>query len=321
MRIDQFFEENPRFQETTRENYARHLRNLEAWADTMQIEIAQLSCEKFQAFLKSKPWGNSMQRGSLYALRSYFSWNGCKDHPIVIADKLLPKLEATNKRFLSIDDFNKLLAACDTSQGGLALRNQAILHVLFDSMVRASELCDIQLDDCKTIKIEDENGEHLLDANGNPTERLTGIFRVRTKAKANSGERHYEWKEINPNGSLNALNAWLEVRKKYALPNDPYLFVGQVQTDMETGEYKAGGTKLTRHGLQATLNRPGKRAGVKVSAHDFRRGSATHEHRNGRDLFEIMDTGGWSSMQVLRGYIEETSAEERQARRFSKEAA
>jgi integrase len=176
-------------------------------------------------------------------------------------------------------------------------RNRAMLRLLWDSLVRASELCDIRLENCRR----------------NSYDELTGIFTVRTKAKSKKGERHPETKPINPNGSLGALNEWLSVRDKFALPDDPYLFVSQVQTNMETGEYKCGGTGMTRHGLQAILNRLGKQAGVKVSAHDFRRGGATYMHHVLRiDLFKIQQIGGWDSLDVLRGYIEEYEIEQLQ---------
>ena len=147
MKIDQFLVDKRRIQGTTQENYERHLRNLEAWAATEQIAIGQLTSTQFIAFLASKPWGNSMQRGSYYALRSYLRWRGHDDHALLEAEKLLPRLKPTNKRFLTHDNLMRLLAACDKCQGHMPIRNRAILLVLFDSWVRASELCDIRLND------------------------------------------------------------------------------------------------------------------------------------------------------------------------------
>ena len=300
MEIGLFLSDKQHIQPTTIENYGRHLRNLETWLDAEGIELEQFACEQFKNYLASKPWGNSMQRGSLYALRSYLKWADLPDHPIRRAEKLLPKLKPTNKRFLSHDQYQLLLGACDKGQGDMPIRNKAILHVLFDSWVRASELIDIRMDD--------------LDRDS--TGALTGLFQVRTKAKSNSGERHYEDKAISPNGSLTAINDWLKVRDKYALPDDPYLFVGQIQTNMETGEYKSGGTGLTRAGLQALCNRLGDIAGVKVSAHDCRRGGATYAYdEQGLDVFDIQDGLGDESLEVARGYIERKKAKQLQAKR------
>lgn len=197
----------------------------------------------------------------------------------------------------------------------MRIRNMAIIAVLFDSWVRVSELIDIRLDDLERI-----DG------------KLSGIFQVRTKAKSNSGIRHFEDKEISPNGSLGMLTAWLEERDNYALANDPYLFVSQVQTNRDTGEYISGGTKMTRHTVQAMLNRLGvaiwkeenpeeaealkkqysngelnwkdyqKAQYVrrfKVSPHDMRRGGATYgyEHQ-GLDLFDIQEGLGDESLDV-----------------------
>ena len=303
MKRSEFLNGKRHIQPTTVENYGRHLSNLEQWLDAERIAVEALTCDRFLAYLQTKPWRNSMQRGSLYALRSYLRWAGLEDHPIITTRKLLPKEKPTGRRFLSKDDLQRLLAACDRSQGAMRLRNKAMLHVLFDSWVRASELIDIRMDDMERV-----DG------------KLTGVFRVRTKAKPNAGVKHYEDKAISPNGTLDALNAWLKARDKYALPDDPYLFVGQVQTDMETGEYKSGGTKLTRHGVQAILNRLGKIAGVKVSAHDFRRGGATHgyEHQ-GLDVFDIQDALGDESLEVARGYVERKRASQLQAKRWGGE--
>jgi integrase len=54
-------------------------------------------------------------------------------------------------------------------------------------------------------------------------------------------------------------------------------------------------------------------AGVKVSAHDLRRGGATYVHHVlGIDLFKIQQIGGWDSLDVLRGYIQEYEVEQLQ---------
>lgn len=185
MKIGQFLSEKRHIQPTTVENYRRHLRNLARWMFVIDVSVEELTCDQFLDYLKTKPWGNSMQRGSLNTLKSYLDWAKLKNHKIVTTRKLIPKEKPTDLRFLRKEDLNKLLAACERCQGAMRIRNKAILLVLFDSWVRVSELIDIRLNDLERI-----DG------------KLNGIFRVRTKAKSNSGVRHYEDKDISPNGSL-----------------------------------------------------------------------------------------------------------------------
>lgn len=91
MKTDQFLKESRSFQETTKENYGGHLSNIQEWLQSNSIEIEQLTCEKFLDYLETKPWGNSMKRGSLNVLKSYLHWANLESHELITTRKLIPK--------------------------------------------------------------------------------------------------------------------------------------------------------------------------------------------------------------------------------------
>ena len=55
-------------------------------------------------------------------------------------------------------------------------------------------------------------------------------------------------------------------------------------------------------GLRTMLNRLGSRLGIKLNAHDFRRGFATTLRKRGVGELDIQQLGRWESLEMVRRY-------------------
>lgn len=64
-----------------------------------------------------------------------------------------------------------------------------------------------------------------------------------------------------------------------------------------------GGGRLTGSGLRGTLKRLGKRAGVEVTVHAFRRGFAALSLRAGMSPLHLQGLLGHSSLEMVRHYV------------------
>ncbi|NIM92273.1 MAG: tyrosine-type recombinase/integrase [Anaerolineales bacterium] len=129
---------------------------------------------------------------------------------------------------MTLEKVNILLANClDTGAG---LQMQTIIYILWDTWIRASEVCNLKL-------------EHI-----NLEERQ---FSVLTKGS------NWEIKSFTQ-PTVEKLNKWIHELNKTAGKDCRTLFCNTVT-----------GKPLTRDGLRGNFNRLGKRSGIKVSPHDF----------------------------------------------------
>ena len=166
-------------------------------------------------------------------------FGGASDHRQPRRDTEDAHLSARPQRTIIETELNKMLDICDSKQGPKGKRDAAIISLLFDSGIRAAELCRLK------VKDVDINGkEFQVQIKGGAV--LPGWFGEQTK------ERLFEW---------------LAVRDALALPGVETLFVG-------VGGIKPG-TPMVPDGLRRVLVVLGERAGIeRVSIHAFRRGFA-----------------------------------------------
>lgn len=140
---------------------------------------------------------------------------------------------------------------------------RAMLWVLWCSWIRVSELGRMRLE--------------YLDL-----ERRQ--FDVLTKGGA------WETKRLSE-AAIEALRPWLRLRKRLADPDCPTVFCSTVT-----------GQPFTRDGLRGNFYRLGDRAGVRFSAHDFRRGGPSHAAERGMPDRLGMLQGGWRDHEQYRHY-------------------
>ena len=145
----------------------------------------------------------------------------------------------------------------------LAIRDHAMLEVLYGCGVRIAELCSVDIDD--------------VDA-GNRTIRVMG---------KGSKER------MVPYGvpAQQALDAWQRVRSELAAPGEHALFVGQ------------RGGRIDARVARSVVTRMSDAAGVPVIApHALRHSAATHVLEGGADLRSVQELLGHANLATTQRY-------------------
>lgn len=176
-----------------------------------------------------------------------------------------PKTIKTLPQVLSVDEVVKLLEAIQ-GDDPLALRNQALLELIYGSGLRVSELLDLKIQDI-----------HLTAGH------------VRVIGKGNK-EREVPLGEL----SVIALRQYLtKARNKLTINSTvDYLFVNQY------------GQRLSRQGFFKLLKKLAQNAGInkEVSPHTLRHSFATHLLEAGVDLRTLQSLLGHEDIQTTQIY-------------------
>ena len=144
-----------------------------------------------------------------------------------------------------------------------AIRDAAILEILYGTAIRVSELCGLDVDDV------DE---------GNRTLRVVG-----------KGDKE----RVVPYGvpAQNALDAWLRVRADVALPSVHALFVGE------------RGFRIDSRVVRSVVKKATDAAGVPaVAPHAMRHSAATHVLEGGADLRSVQELLGHANLATTQRY-------------------
>ncbi|NOY39991.1 MAG: site-specific tyrosine recombinase XerD [Nitrospirae bacterium] len=168
---------------------------------------------------------------------------------------------------ISVDDVRRLLEVIEG--GELALRDLAMLELMYASGLRVSELV--------TLRVEDVNLE-------------AGFVRVIGKG---SRERVVPVSE----GTIDNIRKYIKQLRMSLLKGkeSPYLFIS------------LRGTSLTRQRFWQTIKGYGRRAGLNVSPHVIRHSFATHLLEGGADLRSIQKMLGHSDISTTQIYTKVTS--------------
>lgn len=213
-------------------------------------------------------------------VRSFLGW--CWEERIIAEDLRqslkLPPVKAGPQRTLDYDEIQKLLAACDETPKGI--RDRAIINLLLDTGLRASEMCAVKVKDVTFgVKFITPEGEVVVN-------------KVEAVCKGSAPGVGYFAEEAEK-----AVRDWLAVREIVNLTRLPELF------------FALGGNTpfepLTRDGLRAMLRKLGESVGVAgVTTHAFRRSMACFCEEAGASSREVMEYGRWSSLEIVRRYTQ-----------------
>ncbi|MBN1889096.1 MAG: tyrosine-type recombinase/integrase [Thermoflexales bacterium] len=231
-----------------------------------QIRLSPKSIKNIRTDLAAF-WAWALEEG-------YVSENIVK--PIKLARVNDPVIETFTK-----EEIEALLKACKNphwesnqyaSSQYTTERDRAIVFVLVDAGIRASELVQMTVDDLNlntnSIKVKGKGGK----------ERIVQIGRRTAKAL---------WRSLAP-------------RLQQAKPDDPIFVV----------DWPADPRPFTRRHLTTTLKRVGERAGVKVVyAHKFRHTFAITYLRNGGDLLTLQRLMGHATLEMTRRYAHVADAD------------
>jgi len=172
---------------------------------------------------------------------------------------------ATKGRALELNELNQLLDFCMTQEGVIAMRDAAVIALVYGAGLRRHEAAGLMLSD-----LDRENGLINVLGKGNK-ERVNALHpRILDIIGAWLDERGFE------QGPL-----FQRARKGNRLINEPVS--GQTVYDIIIRRYKEAGLK-------------------RLTPHDLRRTFATKLLENGEDLFVVQDLMGHASVETTKNY-------------------
>ncbi|MFC7328397.1 site-specific tyrosine recombinase XerD [Marinactinospora rubrisoli] len=188
---------------------------------------------------------------------------------------------------ISLRQVETLLAAVDTGDDPRALRDRALLELLYGTGARISEAVGLDVDDAERLTVG-SGAEEPADTPAGPDAR-GGVAVVRFRGKGGK-------ERLVPIGRFarRALDAYL-VRARPALAahgrGTPALFLN------------ARGGRLTRQGAWAVLRAAAERVGLTdVSPHTLRHSFATHLLDGGADVRVVQELLGHASVTTTQVY-------------------
>ncbi len=264
------FEKN--FSEHTISAYRLDLKQLVSWMEKQEKNFSNVVYHDLSDFLAHKSkndYAFSSIARTLFCLRSFFDWfqseGKRKDNPSELLES--PKLWANLPELLSPEEIDLLIRTVN-GQKKMAIRNRAILELLYGCGLRVSELVGLRLEN---VNLQ----EGFLRCLGK--RRKERLIPLGKKAKE-------------------ALTLWLkEARPEFAAaPRLEQVFIGQK------------GTPLTRQHVWLEIKRWARLAGIskKVYPHIFRHSFATHLLAGGADLRVVQDLLGHSDIVTTQRYTQ-----------------
>lgn len=291
-----------------RDNVATCLRILEerGVVDLREITVADL---RGWMAVEARGHARSTMARKVVAIRSFFAW--AYAHKVIGSDPsatlMTPKVGVTLPTVLTQAQAARLMDSADTRAAGarreaqasatsggtpstsadrtvrraaVALRDAAMLEMLYATGIRVGELAGMDVDDVdfstRTVKVTGKGDKQRVVPFGAPAQR--------------------------------ALEAWIrEGRPVMALTGDTRaMFVG------------ARGQRVDRRIVRDVVHRQAREAGVpEISPHALRHSAATHMLNGGADLREVQEMLGHASLSTTQRYthvsIEQLKSRYRQA--------
>jgi len=260
--LDTFFASH-RWSPVTQDTYRRALLRLAKEVEPESLK--DWSPADFRHWLEGHDtWGESIRWLAYLAVRHYLRWKFGASHPALLY-KFRRYERGKPQRTLTAEQVARLLDVIDTDTL-TGKRNLALVYLLLDTGLRASEVCRLSL---RHLDLEQRTFQVL--AKGG--QWRTGVFSPTAQE---------------------ALRGWLQVRDEVAAEGVKNVFVA-------VGGAKPG-RPLTRQGLRVIVMKLGQKAGIKVTTHDFRRTFATLSLRAGAPSRLVQVAGGWKSLEMVERY-------------------
>ena len=265
----------------TLENYGRYLQRFIGFAKIKNVEdMSEETIRQYRLHLNRlrDHDGQSLKKVTqnyhIIALRNFLKYMAKRGIKCVSAEKVeLGKQEDREVTFLERNELNRLLEAPE-GQSLVAMRDRAILHTLFSTGMRVSELCSINRDE-----IDTKRGELSVMGKGS---KIRLVF-------------------LSPEAK-ESLQVYLDKRSDV----DEALFI----RIPKTGNYnKESDLRLTTRTIQRIVKKYAIKAGImgkSVSPHKLRHSFATDLLRNGADIRSVQSLLGHSSVTTTQIYTHVT---------------
>lgn len=270
--------------------YQQKLVVFAAWCESRNLQLEQVKATEIRQFLHSlteqKPVPSGYTRkGYAQVVKQFIRWcaleEGYEDFVTAkSADRVeMPKFEKTIREPFSLVEVQALLAACDhEATATLRVRNKAIVYLLLDTGMRASELV---FDSSRT---EETTGLRLPHVFLNSEESF-----VRVMGKGRKERDLYI-------GQKTRTSLRKYITRYRGKSDTDYVFLGRA------------GEPLTVRGLEEMVKRLGEKANVAdCFPHRFRHTFSHEFRRAGNDIHELSVILGHTSVKVTENYLQKFS--------------
>ncbi len=220
---------------------------------------------------QKSPLKKSTQNYHLIALRSFLKYLSRIDVLSLSPEKIeLAKQDMRQVEFLEAEELDRLLAGPQKKEDLLALRDKAILELLFSTGLRVSELTHLKIDN-----INLKRDEFTVRGKGG---KLRAVFLSST--------------------SKDALKLYLAARRDAS----PFLFVSHDRAHTNKGG-------LTPRSVQRIVERYAKEAGITkhITPHSLRHTFATDLLLSGADIRSVQSLLGHASITTTQIYTHVTN--------------
>lgn len=268
---------SPQTRKSYRHDLADILTFLASRGVTQVRDIALHHLEAYQAEMDRRSYAASTRNRKTQSIKSFFQYlhlHGITDTNV--AAKLIPPpIQKHDPRFLTEDEYQRLLRACSHHS-----RDAAIIEVFLQTGMRLSELAQLQLSDItipKRITSDPDN---------------TGTARVRRKGG------NVKYIPLN-HKACKALAAYLLVRPEVG---ESGLFISQFKRAMSV------------RAIQQRVSKYVAEAGIQAaSVHTLRHTMATHHVARGTDLKTVQEALGHASLETTTIYVSLAKKAQRKA--------
>lgn len=258
------------YSQATITSYGWHLYQMCIWCEQNGINTPADINEKHMLF-----WGGTLRgkyrpqtqklaiTAAMLFFRNLIETGFVKENPTLILRR--PAIHASPQRTLTMSEVQAILNVCQesTTKGK---RDRAIISILVDAGLRASELCSLKV---RNVYLNDR--KILVHSKGG-TDQLAFFG--------------FESRDV--------LAEWLAVRQKFPHQVDSvFISIGGLKP----------GTALTARGLRKILLKLGNEAGIpNVHPHAFRRTFATLRIKAGQSTRSVQLLGRWSDLKTFERY-------------------
>ena len=256
--------------------YRRDLRDYVAWLterDLVVAAVTEADLEAYVGFLRESGKATSSVKRALVSVRGLhrFLAEETEGVPDPAADLEVPRTPRGLPKALTEDEVLRLLDAV-VGDDPVALRDRAILEVLYGTGLRIGELVGLSL------------GDLDLDA------ALVRAFGKGSKERIVPLGRH----------ALRALVAWLGPEGRPHLEPERWARRGDREALLLNGR----GGRLSRQGAFLVVRAAGERAGLdrSISPHVLRHSCATHMLDHGADIRTVQELLGHASISTTQVY-------------------
>lgn len=253
----------------TKENYDHYCRSWFNWWFERNPDGDPKNAQALDVhlWLSDNPkWTSSTRYAATAALRKFFRWKYGDYHPITTIK--VRRIDPGPQRTLDKTEVLDILSVIDTTTV-IGIRDLAILSLMIDTGLRASEVCNIEI---ARLDLKKERLSVVVKG-GYMTEKL-----------------FFDYTRL-------CLENWLAVRDRIAAKDCSSLFVS-------IGG-KSPGKKITPSTLRYLTAKLAVVAGIgNFSAHALRRTFATLATENGAPSRVVQVAGGWKSIRMVERYTQ-----------------